>query len=61
MFCYFVNLNIFPWYISERTLVSSALGVLPPPILLGDSVDSVASSYTCIDWYVTEFSKSNDP
>lgn len=47
---YFVNLNIFPWYISERTLASSALGVLPfPLILLGDSVDSVASSYTCID------------
>lgn len=46
---YFVNLNIFPWYISERTLASSALGVLLfPLILLGDSVDSVASSYTCI-------------
>lgn len=57
-----VNLNIFPWYISERTLASSALGVLLfPLILLGDFVDSVASSYTCIDWYIAEFSKSNDP
>lgn len=59
---YFVNLNIFPWYISERTLASSALGVLLfPLILLGDSVDSVASSYTCIDWYIAEFLKSHGP
>lgn len=57
-----MNLSIFPWYISERTLVSSALGVLLfPLILLGDSVDSFASSHTCIDWYIADFSKSNDP